>query len=279
MALGLIIGEIQMSNELQVQISSVQDLLANLDLNPIETPQPLFRGEPGILPTACTPSLFRIERKRNIDPAEQIEGYLYEKTRVNEWYKEVTLLESQKPLNLINEIEKLILAQHYGIKTRLLDWTTNPLIALWFACREYDKTNNQKMYAVYECIPQSFFLEDDGSDEFLDHNPDRKLAFQNPYCLNIPEYINTKLKAFEQIHFIQPVKHLDARVYKQSSILSIHPNSQKFITPYKTYVIINKKVARNIMHELNILGVNFHTTGLATRDSLAKHANHSLDTM
>lgn len=268
-----------MSNELQIQISSVQDFLTNLDLNPIETPQPLFRGEPGILSTACTPSLFRIGRKRNVDAAEQFDGYLYEKKRVNEWYNEVTLLESQKPLNLTHEIEKLILAQHYGIKTRLLDWTTNPLIALWFACREHDKTDNLEcMYAVYECIPENLFLEDDGSDEFLEHNPDRKLAFHNPYCLSFPEYIGIKLKAYEQIHFIQPVKHLDVRIYKQSSVLSIHPNSQKVITPFKTYVI-KKEVASSIMHELNILGINFHTTGLATRDSLAKNVNHSLDIM
>lgn len=267
-----------MKNKNQIQISSVKDFLASLDLKPIETPQPLFRGEPGIFPTACTPSLFRIERQKNIDVNEQIEGYLYEKKRVNKWYNEVTLLESQKLLNVTYEIEKLIIAQHYGIKTRLLDWTTNPLIALWFACSGYDKINKQKTYAVYEFIPQNLFLDDDGSNEFFAPNPDRKLAFSNPYCLNYPDTISTKLKAFEQVHFVQPVKHLDTRIYKQSSILSIHPDSQKMIKPFRTYVI-NINDASNIMYELDILGINFHTTGLATRDSIAKKVNQSLETM
>jgi hypothetical protein len=259
------------------QISSVKEFIANLDLKPIETPQPLFRGEPGIFPTACTPQLFRIDKKEKTDQQEEIEGYLYEKKRVTSWYEEVALLESQKPLNLTYEIEKLILAQHYGVKTRLLDWTTNPLIALWFACREYDK-NDQETYAVYEFIPQNYFLEDDGSNEVLKTDPDRMLAFQNPYCLNYPDMINTTLKEFKEIHFIQPVKCLDARIYKQSSILSIHPNIKKHITPINIYKI-NKTVASNIMHELDILGINFNTTGLATRDTIARNVDHSLDTM
>lgn len=61
----------------------------------------------------------------------------------------------------ISDWDLLVLAQHFGMKTRLLDWTSNPIAALWFACNDW-KGGDTHVYI----LPADEFLSKSKKDPF-----------------------------------------------------------------------------------------------------------------
>lgn len=58
----------------------------------------------------------------------------------------------------MDDWDLLVYAQHFGMSTRLLDWTQNPLVGLWFACANEDAESSSYVY-VFEPPKDAFIGE------------------------------------------------------------------------------------------------------------------------
>lgn len=101
----------------------------------------LFRGQSVGLP--LLPKLVRADPLRDVTEIER--------NMLAELKRQGPLLMS---IGQSTDIELLALAQHHGMATRLLDWTTNPLVALWFACADYTSQDSGHIYA-YRVYPDN----------------------------------------------------------------------------------------------------------------------------
>ena len=87
----------------------------------------------------------------------------------------------RKDGHVLSDLELLSNLQHYGAATCLIDFTRNPLVALWFACQPHHKTENGetnpadgKIVAVNANHPEKFGIAE-GGEEIENFFSDKKL--------------------------------------------------------------------------------------------------------
>lgn len=140
-----------------------------------------------------------------------------------------------------DEWDWLIYAQHFGMKTRLLDWTTNPLTALWFSCsNEFKKDVDSVVYILKNA--ETFLL--DKSKETSPFNRSKTRVLK-------PTLNNERI--------IAQAGWFTAHKYSTSAKCFVDLRTNKEIQDSIVEVTIPKKIKPNILDSLNVFGINSQT--------------------
>ena len=151
--------------------------------------------------------------RKKIDNKEQI--------IVNEFRKK-SISYLDKPAN--TDWELLAIAQHHGLPTRLLDWSTNPLVALWFVVKDGKGSERKNDYGVIWVYEVEDGEEVDDSD-----------MSSSPFHLN-------RTMAFSP-------NHISSRITAQHSVFTVH----KYIDLHDWFYEFGNNVREEVsLHKIKV---------------------------
>jgi hypothetical protein len=175
-------------------------------------------------------------------------------------------------MNGMSEVDIYFYAQHFGMPTRLLDWTTNPLTALFFACDGQSDENG----IVYGIDPRKIIPEG-AKQKDGQPLPQAVMTMRHPfvqYAVSLSFWTPPQKKHGSHILPIRP-DVIPGRISQQSSCFTLHMHLAKDISNPTLYSIhIDHESKSEILKELEYLNVNQFTT-YYDLDHLSKNIKES----
>ena len=225
------------------RINSLKEYIEVLDFIKTNNPNKfiLYRGQPEEL--SLLPAIAR--KNPNSDTSDTERKMLDE-------FKRRSQIRINKTID--SDWDWLVFAQHYGLKTRLLDWTSNPLIGLWFSCYEKSKWNADGIVFVF-VVKENYLLN--------------KAKDKTPFERDITKVYKPQIN--------------NERILAQAGWFTAHgfsPKTNRFIplNESKIYshqiksIIIPRENKEQLIADLNILGFN-HERLYPDVDGICKQLN------
>lgn len=217
--------------------------------------------------------------QRNFVGSEE-ELFRRERYYTNDFQARASVFKS--PSLPINEYaDWLTLMQHYGLPTRLLDWSRSPLVALYFAVSDENASDRDGCVWMLtpgklnesQCLEKPSMIDGKKYDNVYIYNTKHKTietmiypAFRRWNFSGEPEAITAEDRRFahrfedlkDKIAACYPTE-ADSRVYNQFAAFTVHNSIKKLVDicddTTLLRITIPKKYKDNLRYELFVCGI------------------------
>ncbi len=206
-----------------IPVNSLSAFIAEVEHIQSRNNDVIFRGQAHTWPL-CP----KIGRKQDLLETGDEQEYLLK------FVRQARLFSSKADLDLW---EQLALAQHHGLPTRLLDWSKNPLVALWFALNEFQADSEGK--------PVVWTLM--GAD-YVDKANDTPFSIRRTSVYE-PAHITPRISAQSGVFTVH------RRVVRLDRFIPLEENGS--YSEYLSPIYIEPTAASAIMASLNSCGIHY----------------------
>lgn len=170
-----------------------------------------------------------------------------------------------------NNLDKLVLLQHYGIPTRLLDITLNPLVALFFACDDEKEKNTDGAVYIFEegfefdftsgdIISDFAFFKNEGTykdfksnlkkENVLDEDSTIENVLKKKYVLIKPKMNNERIIAQQGLFLCFSNSGLEGNIEDKLQL-----KKKNFTIEASKKILISREFKNQILEELENIGI------------------------
>jgi hypothetical protein len=194
----------------------------------------------------------------HLEPSLSRQGKLEDELKLVKHFKQNAFQFLSAPPQ--TESEWIFLMQHYAIPTRLLDWTENPLVALYFACGDF-QAKRKPAAAVWCLYPQELnkisgvvltpqddipaFGEEDELEDYLPSRVRIGNAKKGPLAI-------IAARRFDRVYAQKGVFTIQHREVRRIEELQNDAGEQ----PHLVKLTIPRLAVKQLRKELALLGVN-----------------------